>query len=273
MLAVPKENLAIPLQAVVHHTRMSLVPLHPSETPTLETTAPWSAVHQASVPEAPRVVCPAPRSSLPKVRYNIVGKSTQFRESVPSQRSYMPTFSVTLAAHHSHKFLLRLAHALMEFGAPMHKIDEQLVTAANFLDVNAHFVLLNTVIIIVFEEPDGAPSKTHFVQRSQGLSLSQLQKTHAVYTEVIHDEISAFEGIARLKEITERPTSYSGLIKVSLAFLAGFAICPMGFSGSSLDALIAGFLSAGLTFIQILGNRDVLFVGIFEYATLIFQFV
>jgi uncharacterized membrane protein YjjP (DUF1212 family) len=152
----------------------------------------------------------------------------------------------------------------MEFGAPMHKIDEQLVTTAKFLDVTAHFVLLNTVIIVVFEEPDDAPSRTHFVQQCQGLSLSQLQKAHTVYAEVIHDEISATEGLARLKHITNHPSSYSPVVKVILAFLAGFAICPMGFSGSLLDAVVAGLLSAALMVIQILGNRDILFVGIFE---------
>lgn len=76
----------------------------------------------------------------------------------------------------------------MEFGAPMHKIDEQLTAACDFLSIKAHFVLFNTVIILVFEDPDGAlHSQKHFIQRPQGLSLEQLQRTHAVYSAVIHD--------------------------------------------------------------------------------------
>ena len=155
----------------------------------------------------------------------------------------------------------------MEFGAPTHKIDEQLAAACDFLSLKAHFVLFNTVIIIVFEDPHGAlPSRKHFIQQSQGLSLAQLQRTHAVYSAVIHDHISAIEGTHQLKEITDHPDSYGFYLKVLIAFLAGFAICPMGFSGSFVDGLLAGTSSAFLMAVQLLRGGDVLFTGIFEYV-------
>lgn len=147
----------------------------------------------------------------------------------------------------------------------MHKIDEQLAAACDFLSIKTHFVLFNTVIIIVFEDPDGTlPSRKHFIQRPQGLSLAQLQRTHAVYSAVIHDRISAVEGTLQLKQITEHPDSHRPSIKVLIAFLAGFAICPMGFSGSFVDGLVAGSSSAFLMGVQLLRGGDVLFTGIFE---------
>lgn len=155
----------------------------------------------------------------------------------------------------------------MEFGAPMHKIDEQLAAASDFLSIQAHFVLFNTVIIVVFEDPNGAlPSQKHFIQRPQGLSLSQLQRTHAVYSAVIHDRISAAEGTQQLKDITDHPDHYSFPVKVLIAFLAGFAICPMGFSGSFVDSLLAGSSSAFLMAVQLLRGGDILFTGIFEWG-------
>lgn len=161
--------------------------------------------------------------------------------------------------------MIRLAHALMEFGAPMHKIDEQLAAACDFLSLKAHFVLFNTVIILVFPDPDGAlPSRKHFIQRPQGLSLAQLQRAHAVYSAVIHDKISATEGTRQLEDITDHPDSYPALVKVFLAFLAGFVICPMGFSGSLIDGFIAGSLCAFLISVQLLRGGDILFTGIFE---------
>jgi uncharacterized membrane protein YjjP (DUF1212 family) len=164
-------------------------------------------------------------------------------------------------------FIIRLAHALMEFGAPMHKIDEQLTAACDFLSITAHFVLFNTVIILVFEDPDGAlPSQKHFIQRPQGLSLEQLQRTHAVYSAVIHDRITATEGARQLKVIMMHPDTYGFYVKVLFAFLAAFAICPMGFSGSFVDSLVAGASSAFLMTIQLLRGGDVLFTGIFEYG-------
>jgi uncharacterized membrane protein YjjP (DUF1212 family) len=155
----------------------------------------------------------------------------------------------------------------MEFGAPMHKIDEQLTAACDFLSIKAHFVLFNTVIILVFEDPDGAsPSQKHFIQRPQGLSLEQLQRTHAVYSAVIHDRISAAEGARQLKAIMNHRETYGVYVNILFAFLAGFAICPMGFSGSFVDSLVAGASSAFLVIVQLLRGGDVLFTGIFEYA-------
>lgn len=160
---------------------------------------------------------------------------------------------------------MRLAHALMEYGAPLHKIDEQLAAACEFLALKANFLILNTVVIIVFEDPDGVdPSRKHFIQRPPGLKLARLQKTHAVYSDVINDRISAAEGTRQLKAIKESGPEYGFWATIVLAFLAGFAICAMGFSGSPADALVAGACSAFLISVQLLRGGDVLFAGIFE---------
>lgn len=153
----------------------------------------------------------------------------------------------------------------MEFGAPMHKIDEQLAEACDFLCVKAHFVLFNNVIIVVYDDPDdAAPSRKHIVQRPHGLGLAQLQQTHKVYFEVIHDQISAAEGIERLAAIKDQKAPWGFWAKVVLAFSAGCAICPMGFSGSAIDSLVAGVCSGCLMWTQIRRGGDVLFQSIFE---------
>jgi len=99
-----------------------------------------------------------------------------------------------------------------------------------------------------------------------GLSLEQLQRTHAVYSAVIHDRISAAEGARQLKAIMNHRETYRVYIKILFAFLAGFAICPMGFSGSFVDGLVAGASSAFLMIVQLLRGGDILFTGIFECA-------
>lgn len=156
----------------------------------------------------------------------------------------------------------------------MHKIDEQLVAACDFLGIRAHFVLFNTVIIVVFDDPDDAsPSRKHIIQRPHGLGLSQLQKTHKVYSEVIHDHISAAEGVKQLTDIMNEPPIYRFWVKVMIAFLAGFSICPLGFSGSLMDGLMAGVCSACLMATQLCRGGDVLFQGIFEQVFLLFVVV
>lgn len=147
----------------------------------------------------------------------------------------------------------------------MHKIDEQLVAACDFLSIKAHFVLFNTVIIAVFDDPDdAAPSRKHIIQKPHGLDLGRLQKTHKIYSDVIHDKITASEGTKLLAEITEGENSYPNWAKITIAFIAGFAICPFGFSGSLIDSFIAGSCSAFLMALELWRNGDALFVNIFE---------
>jgi uncharacterized membrane protein YjjP (DUF1212 family) len=230
--------------SALHRIRLSQVPLSSSEPTVIGSFAQLSDGYDSKVAKADEEYEPDPailkESLRQSVRYNIV------------------------ASHHYKKFLLKLAHALMEFGAPMHKIDEQLSAAAQFFGLHAQFILMNTVIIAVFQGSNGSPSQTHFIQGNQGLSLAQLRKTHTIYYAVVHDEISALEGTYQLTHITDSFVSLSTFWKIVLAFLAAAAICPIGFSGSVADSLVAGTLSAILQWIQVLGDQDVLFVGIFE---------
>lgn len=151
----------------------------------------------------------------------------------------------------------------------MHKIDEQLAAACGFLNIKAHFVLFNTVIIAVFDDPDdAAPSRKHIIQRPHGLDLGRLQKTHKIYSDVIHDEINAAEGTEKLTAILAESNGYGTIPKIAIAFMAGFAICPFGFSGSLIDSLIAGICSACLMELQLWRQKDALFVNIFECVIL-----
>lgn len=170
-----------------------------------------------------------------------------------------------VASQNCRKFIIRLAYALMQFGAPMHKIDEQLAAACDFLNIKAHFVLFNTVIIAVFDDPDdAAPSRKHIIQRPHGLDLARLQKTYKVYSEVIQDQMTAVQGTEQLTAIMNEQDNYGRYTRTAIAFLAGFSICGFGFSGSLIDSLIAGICSAGLMWIQLWRSGDVLFTGIFE---------
>lgn len=153
----------------------------------------------------------------------------------------------------------------MEFGAPMHKIDEQLTACAEFFHLRAQFVLMNTVIIVMFRDDDKSPQQTHFVQRPQGLSLAQLRQTHNVYSQVVEEQcLEVGEGIHQLEMIVHHPHGLGYFWKLLFAFIAGGAVAPMGFSGSVADGLVAGGMSCVVEAIQLAGDGSVLFVGVME---------
>lgn len=148
-------------------------------------------------------------------------------------------------------------------------MEEHLVTAARFLSVRAEFTTLDSKLIVVFEDPDVPTSRsTHFVQPSQGLSLSLLQDTDLVFHSVIQDKFSAEDGLENLKALANQPPIHSTLWKLAFAFGMGFSVCSIGFAGSPADMLISGVLMMGLVTLQITGGSDVLFQGVSESVTI-----
>ncbi|KAG5221560.1 DUF1212-domain-containing protein [Salix suchowensis] len=138
------------------------------------------------------------------------------------------------------EFLIKLARALMTFGAPSHRIESQLIAAARILEVEAEFIHLPGVIICSFGDQEMGCSETHFVKCGGALSLGALHKVHLIYRSVVHDEISAKKASEQLEALLKSGPVYPRLFRVFLAFLLSSLICPLAFGGSFLDMWVAG---------------------------------
>lgn len=137
-------------------------------------------------------------------------------------------------------FLMKLAKALMVFGAPSHRIESQLLSAARLLEVDAEYVNLPGIIICSFGDQESKTSDTHFMKTGGRLSLGSLHEVHQIYREVMHDEISAKKGTEKLEDLLNAPPIYNVWIRCSLAFTLAALICPFAFGGSFLDMWFAG---------------------------------
>ncbi|KAI0652067.1 hypothetical protein C8Q79DRAFT_1005298 [Trametes meyenii] len=148
------------------------------------------------------------------------------------------------------KFVLRLAKALLSFGAPSHRIESQLHSAGEILDLHVAFVHLPNLIMVTFMDSDTRTSETHFVRAGGRVALTSLHKVHLVYRDVLHDKIGATEGCEQLKRILHARPLYSIWTRCSLAFFCASIICVLSFGGSIVDMFVSG-LSASL--LQYLG--------------------
>ncbi|KAI0081836.1 DUF1212-domain-containing protein [Panus rudis PR-1116 ss-1] len=137
-------------------------------------------------------------------------------------------------------FLMTLARALMVFGAPSHRIESQLLSAARILEIDAEYVCLPGVIICSFGDPDTKTTDTHFLKAGGRLSLGALHEVHQIYRAVVHDEISAKKATQKLEDLLEAPSVYNAYIRCILAFLISALICPLAFGGSIADMWFAG---------------------------------
>lgn len=165
-------------------------------------------------------------------------------------------------------FILRLAKALMTFGAPAHRIESQLEATAAVLEVDAQFIHLPSVIIASFGDADNQTSDAHFVKANGRLALGKLHNVHQVYRQVVHDEIGTEEGTVQLIKLLKEKPLYGLKARCLIAFACCALICPLAFGGSFLDMWVSGAGGAVLCFLQLrAADKSAMYANVFEYVT------
>ncbi|WVR06201.1 hypothetical protein IAU60_003231 [Kwoniella sp. DSM 27419] len=165
------------------------------------------------------------------------------------------------------QFVLKLAKALMTFGAPSHRIESQLSATALVLEIDAQFVHFPSIVIASFGDVDTRTSETHFVKANGGLELGKLHKVHNVYKAVVHDEMDAAEGTKLIHALLKAPMEYNLWQRMILAFLCSGLIAPVGFGGSLVDGLASGCLGILLSFMQLhVASKSAMYSNIFEIS-------
>lgn len=168
---------------------------------------------------------------------------------------------------HGHKFIIEMARCSLAFGAPAHRLEAQLGTAAKVLDIHAEFLLLpNVVFISFFDEEQGAHgSGLHVIKRIGGISLSQLRATHAIYQKVIGSKCTPEQGWKALVIIQQLKLPHREAARCFIAFLCGAVITVLAFDGSFFDAIAAGIAQGSLAFLnfKMIGSEPIV-ARIFE---------
>jgi uncharacterized membrane protein YjjP (DUF1212 family) len=156
----------------------------------------------------------------------------------------------------------------MSFGAPSHRIESQLRSAAEILEVQGEFVHLPGVVICSFGKQELGCSETHFIQGGGRIALGSLHRVHGIYKQVVHDELTAAEAVGKLEaEILAVPI-YGVKIRCLLSFCLSALICPLAFGGSFMDMWIAGVGALGLAVLQHSATSgSALYTNVFEYVT------
>ncbi|KAG9018949.1 hypothetical protein FRB90_007940 [Tulasnella sp. 427] len=162
-------------------------------------------------------------------------------------------------------FILKLAQALMLYGAPSHRLESQLAATGKVLSVPLQVIHFPGFVLISFHDKIAKTSETHIVKATTRLQLGKLHRVHMIYRSVVHSQIGVKEGTEQLSKLIKAPTEYSVRMRCLFAFCCAFVICLSSFGGSFLDAGVAGCAAAGLAYLQLHAvKRSVLFANIFD---------
>ena len=163
------------------------------------------------------------------------------------------------------EFLLKLARALMMFGAPTHRIETQIQQTARVLEINCRCIYLPNLMLVAFGDDATHTSETKFIKQPGGLNLTKLTDMHAIYWNVIHDKIGVGEASKQLDELMRRKPLIGKFWMMVIGGMCSAFICPgaMGFNGSFIDSLAAFPLGMFLVFCQLSITTE-LFSNVFE---------
>ena len=79
------------------------------------------------------------------------------------------------------EFLLKLSRCLMMFGAPTHRIEQQIQATANVLEVNCRCVYFPSVMLLSFGDENTHTSETKIIKQGSTVDLTKLTDMHTIY--------------------------------------------------------------------------------------------
>ncbi|KAI3622099.1 hypothetical protein WG66_015127 [Moniliophthora roreri] len=165
------------------------------------------------------------------------------------------------------KFLLKLAKALLTFGAPSHRVQSQLSAASRILGADAEFVHLPNIIIASFRTGNNSPSRTYFVRVTGRVALTSLHQVHQIYKDVLHDRMGAETGTQELRRLLREHPIYPLYARCILAFFSASVICTLSFGGSFYDMWISGACACVLQYLGLsAANKSALYANVYEVS-------
>jgi uncharacterized membrane protein YjjP (DUF1212 family) len=185
---------------------------------------------------------------------------------------WMLTFSCSSAGSIKRHCLLRLGKAFIRFGAPTHRLEGIMKAARQALGLReAHFVLLPSLMLVSFGNGVQGSTEMRLVKTPTGLDLGRLSETYSIYKDITHSCIGASEAAERLGSLLspdDKPFWGRGA-RICFGFLTAFLVCPMAFSGSLIDAAVAGIFGAFVSTLSIYASASSsMFATLYEYVLL-----
>ena len=165
------------------------------------------------------------------------------------------------------RYLMKLCKALMQYGAPTHRLEEYMNMSARVLEIQAQFLYIPGSMIMSFDDPTTHTTEVKLVRVTQGLDLGKLRDVHEVYKNVVHDRIGVEEATKRLKEVTDKPDKHSRWFRIPVYGLAAVCVGPFAFGARPIDLPIAFILGCILGILQlVVAPKSDLYANVFEIA-------
>lgn len=168
------------------------------------------------------------------------------------------------------KYLVKLCKALMQYGAPTHRLEGYMAMSARVLAIEGQFLYLPGCMIISFDDSKTHTTEVKIVRTDQGVDFGRLHDVHQIYKEVVHDLVGVEEATQRLDEVMQRRDKFNVWVRIFLSGCASACVGPFAFEARFIDLPMAFLLGCILGILQIiLAARNELYANVFEITAAI----
>ncbi len=162
------------------------------------------------------------------------------------------------------EFILKLARAMMMFGAPSHRLQAQISATGRVLDVEVSCMYIPDCMLISFDDASTATSSIRFIRQGSALDLGKLGDAYELYWKVIHDDLAVADASKQLTDLMKHKKIYPWWALMLIGGMCSSSICTVSFNGSFIDAVAVYPLGALLVGLQLLSVRNELYSNVFE---------
>lgn len=148
-------------------------------------------------------------------------------------------------------FLIKLCESFMKYGAPTHRLEDYLRSAARALEIDAVFMYIPGTMNCTFRDSTLQTNTTELIRGREGLDFSRLKDTFDVYKKVIHETPNANERKTELDSIENRPDEHSIWLRILLFGISSVLVGPFSFQARPIDFIPIFFLGCALGFLQL----------------------
>ena len=154
----------------------------------------------------------------------------------------------------------------MTFGAPSHRIEEQLNAACDKLRLKARLAYLPNIIVVAFSDDASHNDELHFVRSSGScISLTFLRMIHDIYRDVLHYICTPDEGARRLGILLKASPIYPLALRCFFSLISSGVICALAFDGSVVDMGVSGTLASVTQYLGLtLAAKSTVYANVYE---------
>ncbi|KAJ2235254.1 pheromone-regulated protein prm10 [Coemansia sp. RSA 485] len=162
------------------------------------------------------------------------------------------------------RFICLLAQAMMQYGAPLHHLEDNLSRMSRHLCIAATFTTMPGLVLISIEDTSTFTSETKIIRCPNGLDMYRLELTDRIFRKVSKGKMTVHQGTVQLTDIMNMPPLFAWYWQLAVWGISSWSVCLLAFSGSWIDSLAALVLGMIAGCLNLLASRLKGFTNLFE---------